>query len=68
MQRPKIVTSIYDYKEDITYKVVAYRKLTHDEAVRTVQNALSTQKIKKPGKGKTLSIELLAGYEDDDCL
>lgn len=68
MQRPNIVTSIYDSKDDITYKVVAYRKLSHNEAIRAIQNALATQKIKKPSNGKTISIEVLAGYDDDDRL
>ena len=59
MQRPNIVTCIYDHKDDVTYKVVAYRKLTHDEAVRAIQNAFATHKIKMPGRAKVSVLKSL---------
>lgn len=64
MEQPKVSNPIRDEERDITYNVVAYRKLSQEETVLAVRHYLAGKKSKKPKKGSTITILTIIGYND----
>lgn len=65
MEMPKIKTVLKDEQNDITYEVLAYRRLSRDELVLSVRAALSSmKKSKRPKRGQKLQIVSVIGADD----
>lgn len=63
MEMPKVSHTYKDTKNDLTYVVMAYRKLTEDEFVRAVVYFRSQQK-RKPKRGSQFVIMTMIGARD----
>ena len=66
MKKPDILSTLYDAKHNMTYRVLAFRELTELEMVQTVTLYLSQPKILrrgKPEKNKTVTTNSLLGSE-----
>jgi (2Fe-2S) ferredoxin len=55
MELPNVATEVRDEPNQVTYRVMAYRKLTPDEAVRFVQLHLRRAK-RKARRGSVVTI------------
>ena len=64
MQLPDIVNILKDPEKDVTYKIVAYRKLSRDEMVQAVRFYHSQKKKKRPKKGDTIEIITIFGHNE----
>jgi hypothetical protein len=66
MNKPDILSTLYDAEHNMTYRVCAFRKLTELEMVQTVKLYLSQPKILRrsaPEKNKTVTTNSLLGSE-----
>ena len=66
MNKPDILSTLYDADHNMTYRVFAFRKLTELEMVQTVKLYLSQPKILRrsvPEKNKTVTTHSLLGSE-----
>jgi hypothetical protein len=66
MKTPDIRSTLYDAEHNMTYHVVAFRKLSELEMVQTVQLYLSQPKIlrrRTPERNKTVTTVALMGSE-----
>lgn len=63
MEQPNIKTTITDEKNNITYTIFGYRKLTEQEANLAVRRYLSDKKTKKPKQGQTVEIMTIIGFD-----
>ena len=63
MEAPNIRSSIRDPERDITYHVLAYRKLAREETIAAVRYYLARAK-KKPKAGSTITIVTIIGATD----
>jgi hypothetical protein len=66
MKKPNILSTHYDAKHNMTYRIFAFRKLTELEMVQTVKLYLSQPKIlrlSEPEKNKTVTTNTLLGSE-----
>jgi hypothetical protein len=68
MKKPAILSTWFDTKHNMTYRVFAFRELTKLEMVQTVKLYLAQPKIlrrKTPEKNKTVTTDSLLGSELD---
>jgi hypothetical protein len=68
MKKPDIRSTLYDVEHNMTYHVLAFRKLTDLEMTQTVQLYLSQPKIlrrKMRERNKTVTTRALMGSELD---
>jgi hypothetical protein len=66
MKKPDIRSTLRDAEHNMTYHVVAYRKLSELEMIETVKLYLAQPKIlrrKLPERNKTVSTHSLLGSE-----
>jgi hypothetical protein len=66
MKNPDIRSTLRDEDHNLTYHVVAYRKLTELEMIETVKLYLAQPKIqrrKTPERNKTITTHALLGSE-----
>jgi hypothetical protein len=66
MNQPDILSVLYDAEHNMTYHVVAYRKLSELEMVQAVKLYLAQPKIlkrKTPERNKTVTTRSLMGSE-----
>jgi hypothetical protein len=66
MKKPNILSALYDAEHNMTYHVLAYRKLSELEMVETVKLYLSQPKIvhrKTRERDKTVTTCALMGSE-----
>lgn len=64
MELPRVSNVIRDEEKDITYDVVAYRKLSREEIVFGIRNYLAQKKSKKPKRGTKVTIVTIIGYNE----
>ena len=64
MIMPNIVSTIVDPGKNITYQVVAYRKLSRNELVMSVRHYWSQRKKPKVKPGGTVKIISIIGHSD----
>lgn len=64
MKLPDVVTTVKDIEKDVTYQVVAYRKLSRGEAFTQIGLAHADKKFKKPKKGQTIKILTIIGFNE----
>jgi hypothetical protein len=68
MKKPAILSTLLDPKNNMTYRVFAFRGLTEPEMIQTVKLYLAQPKIlrrKTPEKNKTVTTNSLLGSEMD---
>lgn len=53
---PSVESLIRDEERDVTYRIMAYRRLTRAEMVTGVQMFIRSKKGKLPKKGSTVTI------------
>ncbi len=63
MQLPNIDNVLKDPKKNITYIIMAYRKLTREKMVLAVRHYHSQRKAKKPKRGQTITIYTIIGHD-----
>lgn len=63
MEMPSVVTEAYDEARNIRYEVVAYRKLTDQEVVFAIRQALAGMK-RKPKKNSTCRLVTIIGHDE----
>lgn len=63
MQSPNVATQARDSTNNITYTVMAYRKLTPAECTTAVRTYLAQAK-KKPKRGSAVTIISIIGFDD----
>jgi hypothetical protein len=66
MKKPNILSTLYYAEENMTYHVLAFRKLSELEMVQTVKLYLSQPKIQRrrmPERNKTVTTDSLLGSE-----
>jgi len=63
MQQPNIISTLVDPEKNITYEVVAYRKLTKDELILSVRNFYAQKKKPKLKPGQKVTILTIIGYD-----
>lgn len=63
MLQPDVVSVIKDAERDITYRIVAYRALTHAEKVSAVRSFLAQKKKPKLKTGSTITILTIIGHD-----
>jgi len=71
MKKPAILSTLFDPKNNMTYRVFAFRGLTEPEMIQTVKWYLAQPKIlrrKTPEKNKTVTTNSLLGSEMDFAL
>lgn len=64
MEQPHISNSIRNKEKDVTYNVIAYRKLSRDEVVNAIRHYHSQKNSKKLKKGTTVTIVTTIGHSD----
>ena len=64
MKEPNIISALKDPKENITYEVVAYRKLTKEELILSVKLFYAQKKKPKVKPGQKVRIISILGYND----
>ncbi len=64
MKGPDIRNIIRDEKEDITYNIIAYKKLSRAEMIEAVQFFHSQKKKPKLKKSITITILTIMGFND----
>lgn len=64
MQGPNINNIIKDEENDVTYEIMAYRRLSKGEMVDAVRFYQSQKKTKKPKKGSTITIITIIGFNE----
>lgn len=66
MEMPNVVSEIKDPAKGITYRVIAYRKLTRPELVLQVQqyNAQPARLRAKAKPGQIVEIRTIIGHDD----
>ena len=66
MEPPNIRTEIYDPKAQVRWIVVAFRKLSDDEAVSVIRTYLSNAKKKdRPKRGEEITIVTVIAEGDN---
>ena len=63
MQLPNVVTTVRDAEKNITYRILAYRRLTRGEAFMQIGLAYADKRF-KPKKGKPIKILTIIGYNE----
>lgn len=61
--KPTVETVCYHKKYDFTFIVLAYRRLTSDEAHTAFHQYLNQRKIKHSPRGVTVYYETLFGFD-----
>jgi len=61
MDTPNIINKLIDHQDGVTYKVIAYRKLTEKELIFAVRHHLANRKG-KPKKGTIVTIYSIIGH------
>lgn len=61
MDTPNIINKLIDQQSGVTYKVLAYRKLTENELIFAVRHYLANRKG-KPKKGSIVTIYSVTGH------
>ena len=64
MQQPSIITTFKDEAKGITYELVAYRKLTQEEAILMIRHAYASKNFKKPKRGQKIRIATIIGHNE----
>lgn len=63
MERPSVKNTIVDAEKNITYVVLAYRKLTREEMVLAVRHYWAQKKRPKVKPGGTVTILSIFGHD-----
>lgn len=63
MKMPDVASTIIDQERDVTYRVFAYRSLTHAELVLAVRHFHAQKKRKKLKRGETVIIHSIIGHD-----
>lgn len=66
MERPTVKSTIKDAEKNITYVVLAYRKLTREEMVSSVRHFWAQKKRPKVKPGETVIIETIYGHDQPE--
>jgi predicted transcriptional regulator len=66
MERPTVKNIIKDDRKNITFVILAYRKLTKEEMVDTVRSLWSQKKPPKILPGQEVVIETIYGHDQPD--
>jgi len=64
MTSPTFLNVLRDPTRDITYRVLAYRALTHSELRVAVALYLRSRKNKQPKAGSTVEIVSVIGFDE----
>lgn len=64
MNEPDVLSTIRDDRRNITYHILAYRPLTHEEKVITVRTFVTQHKGARPPNGSTVTIRSLIGAHE----
>jgi hypothetical protein len=64
MELPQVSNPIRDDGKNVTYNVIAYRKLSRNEIVQAVRYYHSQKKTKKLKNGTTVKIVTIIGHND----
>jgi uncharacterized protein (DUF433 family) len=64
VQLPNVSNILKDLENDVTYDVIAYRKLSRNEIIQAVRYYNSQKKTKKPKKGTSIKIITIIGYNE----
>ena len=64
MEQPRVSNPIRDEEKDVTYNVIAYRKLSREEIILAIRHYHAGKKSKKPKKGSTITIVTIIGHNE----
>ena len=64
MQMPNVVNTLVDKEKNITYEVVAYRKITREELILAVRHFYAQKKKTKVKPGQKIKIISMLGHND----
>ena len=64
MQQPNVENIMKDEKNDITFKVLACRKLSSDEIVESIRYYMSKRKAKTIKRGSSITIMTITGFNE----
>jgi len=64
MEQPNIINTLVDSEKNITYEVVAYRKLSREELVLAVRHFYAQKKKPRVRPGQKVRIISIIGYND----
>ena len=64
MESPRVQNSLVDPDNNVTYHVMAYRRLTEQELRMAVQYYLANRRRKSPDRNKTITIVSSLGLAD----
>lgn len=64
MQLPNVSNILKDPENDVTYDVIAYRKLSRNEIIQAIRYYHSQKKTKKLKKGTSVKIITIIGYDE----
>jgi hypothetical protein len=67
MEMPTVQATIKDPTAGVTYRVLAYRRVTRNEVLRAIA-AYTAQKKRKPKKGSVVDIVTTYGFNDSPRL
>jgi len=63
MKMPNVVTTVRDAEKNITYQIVAYRRLTRGEAFTQIGLAYADKKF-RPKRGETVRLLTIIGHNE----
>jgi len=64
MKQPNILNTLIDQEKNITYEVVAYRKLTKEELILAVRHFYAQKKKPKVKPGQKIRIISIIGFNE----
>lgn len=64
MKQPSVLNALVDKEKNITYEVVAYRKLTREELILAVRHFYSQKKKPKVKPGQKIRIISIIGFNE----
>jgi len=64
VEQPRVSNPVRDEEKDVTYNVIAYRKLSREETILAIRHYHAQKNTKKPKKGITVTILTIIGYNE----